>query len=165
MPMSNAMLQNNVRVDVDNNNITMNALQEASQAWKLVKRAWGKWVEVKTKLTSAGAIRYDNPLGCKVSGGSPVTMDMRIMDMVELEEQYMQAVLYYKQCREHVRQLIENSNLTDTEQRVMTAKYLQCDYPTFEVVAQRVGITQSAAFKAHRKAFNKIAERLMYDKE
>lgn len=177
MMMSSMMLQNNVQDDgkklylseeeyvVDNiYDNTLETLQEASQAWKLVERAWRKWAEAKTKLTGAGAIRYDNPLGCKVSGGTPVTMDMKVLDMVELEEQYTQAVLFYNECRERVRQLILNCNLTDTERRVMIAKYLHCDYPTFEVVAQRVGITQSAAFKAHKKAFVKVAERLERNK-
>ena len=88
MLMNNVMVQNNLRDDgkklylsdeeyaVDNiYGITVDELQAAVQAWKLVEIAWDKFYEKKMKLSAAGAIRYDNPLGCKVQSSNAMTMD------------------------------------------------------------------------------------------
>lgn len=136
---------------------TLEALQTAVQAWKVVERAWDKFYEKKMGLSTAGAIRYDNPLGCKVQSSNAMTMDKQVIRLLELEEEYNESVRYYNEVYDHVKQLLLNSNLTDTEYRVMTAKYLYRDYPTFDTVAKRTHMTQSAAFKAYKRAFVKVA--------
>lgn len=168
--MNNMMVQNNLQDDgkklylsdeeyvVDNlYGITVDELQAAVQAWKLVERAWDKFYEKKMKLSAAGAIRYDNPLGCKVQSSNAMTMDKEVVELLELEEAYNESVRYYNKVYDAVRQLLLDSNLTDTERRVMTAKYLYRDYPTFQTVAGRTRMTQSAAFKAYKRAFVKVA--------
>lgn len=164
------MVQNNLQDDgkklylsdeeyaVDNTyGITVDELQAATQTWKLVERAWDKFYEKKMSLSAAGAIRYDNPLGCKVQSGNSVTLDKKIAELMELEEEYNESVRYYNSVYDKVKQLLIDSNLTDTERRVMTAKYLYRDYPTFQTVARRTYMTQSAAFKAYKGAFVKVA--------
>ena len=136
---------------------TLDELQSAVQAWKLVERAWDKFYEKKMSLSAAGAIRYDNPLGCKVQSSNAMTMDKEIVELLELEEDYNEAVRYYNSVYDHVKQLLLDSNLTDTEYRVMTAKYLCHDYPTFQTVARRTRMAQSAAFKVYKRAFVKVA--------
>lgn len=170
MLMNNMMVQNNLLDDgkklylsdeeyvVDNlYGITVDELQAAVQAWKLVERAWDKLYEKKMCLSAAGAIRYDNPLGCKVQSSNAMTLDKEVVELLELEESYNESVRYYNSVYDNVKQLLLNSNLTDTEYRVMTAKYLYRDYPTFDMVASRTHMTQSAAFKAYKRAFVKVA--------
>ena len=177
MIMSNMMLQNNVQDDgeklylseeeyvVDNiYDNTLDELQSAVQAWKLVERKWDRFYEKKMQLSAAGAIRYDNPLGCKVQSSNSTTLDKQIIKLLELEEEYNESVRYYNQMYDYVKQLILDSNPTDTECRVMIAKYLYRDYPTFDTVARRTHMTQSAAFKAHRRAFVKIAAHIENNK-
>lgn len=171
MVMNNMMVQNNLQDDgkklylsdveyvVDNNiyGITVDELQAAVQAWKLVERAWDKFYEKKMRLSAAGAIRYDILLGCKVQSSNSVTLDKEVIELLELEEEYNESVRYYNKVYDHVKQLFININLTDTEYRVMIAKYLYRDYPTFQTVAGRTRMTQSAAFKAYKRAFVKVA--------
>ena len=141
-------------------NNTLDTLQEATQAWKLVDKLQKKYMEVVVSLTTTGAVRYDNPLGCKIQSSNHVTMDERVINMIELEERCTEATKYYREARERVRQLILNSNLTETERRVMIAKYLNDDYPSYSEVARRANVSGSTAFNAHRKAFVKIADNL-----
>lgn len=141
-------------------NDTLDTLQEATQAWKLVEKLQRKYMESVVSLTTAGAVRYDNPLGCKVQNSNHVTMDERVIKMIELEDKCEEATKYYREARERVRQLILNCNLTETERRVMIAKYLNDDYPTYKEIAKRANISGGTAFKAHQKAFVKIAQHL-----
>lgn len=143
---------------------TLDELQSATQAWKLVERKWDKFYEKKKRLSASEASRYNNLLGCKMQSGNSMIFDKEIIEMLELEEEYNESVRYYNKVYDHVKQLLLNSNLTDTECRVMIAKYLYRDYPTFATVARRTRMTQSAAVKAYRCAFVKVAAHIENNK-
>ena len=141
-------------------NYTFETLTESVREWENVERVFDKYHEMKSRLLSVKSTQCDNGLECKIMNDTHVSFDTKVIELVELEKEYSESVRLYNKSYEHVKQLLLDSNLTDIEYRVMSSKYLYRDYPTFETVSKRARITQSYAFRVHKKAFVKVAQYL-----
>lgn len=130
-----------------------------------VRESVERYMEKRALAYGVRAVRYDNPLGCKVqtSGGRTEA------DMIDDTVDYEQVIFYNRMTHFHsesvLRTIIDNAGLTYRERRIIELRHLCYPCYSYDTIAPLIGYsTGSGVFKTYKKAITKIADFILkYD--
>ena len=135
-------------------------LDVAGCAFDRVRRAQERYEMLFSRATGVNGIDYASKgkYGCKIDTSYGSADDV-LVEMLEAEEEYKNAMDDYAKARQDLVSLVESAHLNDAEQRVMYLRHMYGDYPSFEVIARRCGCKDRyGAWYLYKKGFIKIAK-------
>lgn len=138
---------------------TDDRLSLPGDAFRKVKEAQEKYELLFNRATGVSGIDYagKGKYGCKIDTSYGSTDDV-LVDLLEAEEEYEQAMDDYAKAREDLIALVESAHLNDDEQKVMYLRNMYDDYPSFESISQRCGFKDRyRAWYLYKKGFVKIS--------
>ena len=141
-------------------NAASEELQRVPAARRRLARAFERYEEARARATGAGGLNYERMgrYGVKIdaSHNDHATEDAYIA-MLDAEAEYAQALVVYRDEREHQERLLDEAGLTENQKRVVAMRY-DGTYPDYNVIAAMTGLPSYwAASKQEQRGFVKIA--------
>lgn len=122
-------------------------------------------VRLRTKLESVGSFDYERmgKLGCKVSSSGGCDTGSKVVNLIDLEDQYKDALELVESEKSAVRDILkECGTLTDVERSVLYYRWDTTPSRQFGEIADLVGLkNHDSAWYYYKKAYTRFAMWLM----
>lgn len=136
---------------------TNKVLMRVANAIHKLESMYEKCVRARTRLESVGSFDYESigKLGCRVSGGSCKDTGSKVIDLIELEDQYKETLAFVESERQTLKAIIwECPGMTEVQKQVLFYRYDQAPSRNFDEIAEIVGLKNyDAAWYRYKKAY------------
>lgn len=140
-------------------------LSRVRKAKEQAERLYERCVRLRTKLESVGSFDYERmgKLGCKVSSSGGCDTGSKVVNLIDLEEQYKKALELVESEKRAVRDILkECATLTDVERSVLYYRWDTVPSRQFGEIADLVGLkNHDSAWYYYKKAYTRFAMWLM----
>lgn len=118
-----------------------------------------KYANKRALAYGSRAVRYDNPLGCRVQTSGGRTEADIVADMVDYEH-----VIYYDRLTHFhseiiLKTIIDNAGLTYRERRIIELRHLTYPCLSYSEIARRIGYyNEGGVCKTYKRAITKMVD-------
>ena len=118
-----------------------------------------RYEEKRALAYGVRAIRYDNPLGCKIqTSGGRTEADM-VDDTVDYERVIFYNMMTHFHAESILRTFIDNAGLTYRERRIIELRHLTYPCYSFDTIATIIGYSNGGGVhKTYKKAITKMVD-------